>query len=309
VTLPGEPIDGPAAKRSDDVMLAVRAGRLFDGDAVEPVEKPLVLIFIRRRRPLPLSTLARVTLEQAVETLYTTFAGYPLRDWTDPCPHCHSRECEQKIRRVPLRDLTDEDLSEFVADSLTLWGNLDDLKHFLPRILEIAALEGFDFPDLEIVYGHLGLGKLATWPEPERAAVRAFLMAHLRADLAEGVHQVYYFDPVLTGIMLIEDDITPYLSWWEQSDDPATLENLAEYANEVGRILRGERRWNAFLGRDDSPLPPFRVPPGPGQAVAWLTSPRLLTSLMSRRGTLPGPDAETALTRALAAIGELQSSS
>jgi hypothetical protein len=205
----------------------------------------------------------------AVAALYEVFAGYPLRDWTDPCPHCLTADDERSLRRAPLRELTAADLQQFTADSLMLWGDLDDLKHFLPRILEIAVTDGFDFPDVEVVYGHLAYGSFATWPAAEQAAVRDLAMAHWRAALAGGVG-LSHFEPVLTGIMLIEDDLGPYLSYWERSDDPVTRANLGVYEQEIRRILAGERDWNAYLAVDE-PTGPFGAPrPGPEQVVDWL---------------------------------------
>jgi hypothetical protein len=243
-------------------------------------------------------------LQDAVAALYEVFAAYPLRDWTDPCPHCLTAEDERALHRAPLRELTAEDLQQFTADSLLLWGNLEDLKHFLPRILEIAVGDGFDFPDLEIVYGHLTLGSFATWPAVERTAVRNLATAHWQAALTDGVGQAH-FEPVLTGIMLLEDDLTPYLSYWERSDDESALANLAEYARELERIRAGERSWNAYLAVDE-PHGPFGVElPGPGQVVDWLTGPNLPARLAARRGTLPNPAAEAALDEALRAIQHL----
>ncbi|MFC6023807.1 hypothetical protein ACFP2T_47605 [Plantactinospora solaniradicis] len=112
------------------------------------------------------------------------------------------------------------------------------------------------------MYGHLAYGSFATWPANERAAVRDLAMTHWRTALAEGVHLVH-FEPVLTGIMLIEDDLTSYLEYWERSDDAITLANLAEYAREVGRIRAGERDWNPYspLGsRTDRTAQSDRVP-------------------------------------------------
>jgi hypothetical protein len=165
-----------------------------------------------------------------------------------------------------------------------------------------VATEGFDFPDVEVVYGHLAYGSFATWPAHERTAVRGLSMAHWRTALAEGVDLVH-FEPVLTGIMLIEDDLTPYLQYWECSDDPVALANLAEYAQEIQRIRAGERGWNAYLAVDQ-PTGPFGaiVRPGPEQVISWLTGDALVARLAGRRGTLPAQQAEAALEEALHAV-------
>lgn len=240
-------------------------------------------------------------LQEAVAALYEVFAGNPLRDWTDPCPHCHTADDEQLLHRAPLRELTAEDLQRYATDSLMLWGDLGDLKHFLPRILEVVATEGFDFPDVEIVYGHLAYGSFATWPAHERTAVRDLAMAHWRMALAEGVH-LAHFEPVLAGIMLIEDDLTPYLRYWECSDDPITLANLAEYAQEIQRIRAGERGWNAYLAVDQSTGPFGNARPGPAQVSSWLTGDALVARLAERRGTLSTQQAEAALEDVLHAV-------
>lgn len=242
-------------------------------------------------------------LREAIAVLYDVFARYPLRDWTDPCSHCHTEDDEQVLRRAPLRELTCEDLQWYTAESLMLWGDLADLKHFLPRILEIAATEGFDFPDVEVVYGHLAYGSFATWPTSERSAVRNLAMAHWRTALAEGADLVY-FEPVLAGVMLIEDDLAPYLAYWERSDDAVTLANLAEYAREIRRIRDGERGWNAYLAVEQPHGPFGAARPGPGQVVDWLTGPDLAVRLTARRGTLTSPQAEVALEEALRAIAD-----
>lgn len=244
-------------------------------------------------------------LRKAVAALYEVFAGYPLRDWTEPCPHCHTAEDERVLHRAPLRELTDEDLQQYTADSLMLWGELADLKHFLPRILEIVAAEGFDFPDVEVVYGHLAYGSFATWPASERAAVRNLALAHWRTALAEGAYLVH-FEPVLTGIMLIEDDLTTYLEYWERSNDAITLANLAEYGREIRRIHAGERSWNAYLAVEQRDGPFGAVRPGPRQVVDWLTGPDLAVRLAARRGTLTSPQAEVALEEALRVIFDLR---
>jgi hypothetical protein len=175
----------------------------------------------------------------------------------------------------------------------------------LPRILEIAATEGFEFPDVEVVYGHLACGSFATWPIVERTAVRNLAKAHWLAALAQGV-DLLHFEPVLTGIMLIEDDLTAYLRHWENSDDPVTLANLAEYARATARIRTGERSWNAYLAVEE-PWGPFgTVRPGPSQVTDWLTTSGLTARLTARRGTLPAPAAEAALEEALRAIDDLR---
>ena len=93
--------------------------------------------------------------------------------------------------------------------ALFTWGNLDDFKHFLPRLFELTATEGFQAPDTESLYGRLAYARFDTWPKAEQNAVRAFAMAHWRASLAD--ESADDPDAVLTGVMLFGEDLTPYL--------------------------------------------------------------------------------------------------
>ncbi len=233
-------------------------------------------------------------MRAAVETLYAVFAGYPLRDWTDPCMHCHTDADERRLHGAPLRELSAGDLRQFTDGSLMVWGGLGDLKHFLPRILEIAGTEGFDYPDVEVVYGHLAYGDLPSWPAPERAAVLGFAMAHWQAVLDDDAD----IEALLAALMLIEDDLTPYLTVWERSSVAGALVSLGEFAEEVALIMGGKRQWNAYLNTE-------RVLPGPAQVIGWLTGPELTARLTARRGTMPDPAAEAALELAIGALAAM----
>jgi hypothetical protein len=166
-------------------------------------------------------------LAEAIEQLYRTFSGYPLRDWTEPCLHCNTVEEEKAVHRRPLRELEPGDLVEYACNVLLTWGEIDDFRHFLPRLFELVATDGFgDRPDPETILGALALahGDWWTWPTVEQEAVERYLMAWWRTRLSEPPrrpprHQV---DTVLGCIALAVDDLTPYLDLWANmpGDEP-----------------------------------------------------------------------------------------
>ena len=78
-------------------------------------------------------------LEGAIAALYDAFASYGLADVVEGCPCCVSAEDQARLRSKPLRLLIDGDLGGFAFSALSTWGTLHDLKHFLPRILELVA--------------------------------------------------------------------------------------------------------------------------------------------------------------------------
>jgi hypothetical protein len=78
-------------------------------------------------------------LQQAIESLYQTFFGYPLPEDTHPCSCCHTPKADELLHSAPLRELTWRHLAVYANDAILTWGDLDCLKHFPPRIIEVAV--------------------------------------------------------------------------------------------------------------------------------------------------------------------------
>jgi hypothetical protein len=77
----------------------------------------------------------------------------------------------------PLRNLEVNDLREYVDGALHVWGGVDDFKHFLPRLFELATDDDAEFADTQIVLGKLSYCEWWNWQEYERQAIRQFFRA------------------------------------------------------------------------------------------------------------------------------------
>ena len=117
-------------------------------------------------------------LATEADHLYETFARYPLKPRIDGCPHCELEAAESALHRTTLRDLGWEELGVYPFKAMTTFGDLDDYKHFLPRILELYAIDGGAARyDVSVLLGKLQYAEWESWPAAERVAVRAFLRA------------------------------------------------------------------------------------------------------------------------------------
>ncbi len=123
----------------------------------------------------------RTQAEQEIEEIYKEFAGYTGRGMTG-CPHCTSPDATQELTRKGLRDLQPHDLDHYAFKAITTWGNVENYKYFLPRILELSLtnVEAQGLPGFDI---HVILSKLARigdgeeiWPVKERSALGSFLL-------------------------------------------------------------------------------------------------------------------------------------
>ena len=76
----------------------------------------------------------------------------------------------------PLQQLTGEELKLFAGKAITTWGDINDLKHFLPRLFELTTL--YDAPyDIWILYQKLEVAEWHKWRSIEQDAVKNFSLA------------------------------------------------------------------------------------------------------------------------------------
>ncbi len=133
----------------------------------------------------------QIALRAAIGGLYATFASYPLKRVIVGCPHCVSGADSDALHVRALETLTADDVRRFATKAMTTFGDAEDFKHFLPRLMELLAGEleageaGEDLGfDEEILGGKLALAGYAGWPAMEREAVERFLDAMWGALLA-----------------------------------------------------------------------------------------------------------------------------
>ena len=90
----------------------------------------------------------------------------------------------------PLRSLPAESLQRYSFKALSTWGNVDDLRHYLPRILELVVTGQMRGINPQTVLGKLELGRWAQWPAAQRDAIDALLSAWWIAALRGGADDI-----------------------------------------------------------------------------------------------------------------------
>jgi hypothetical protein len=121
-------------------------------------------------------------MSDSIDALYACFSRYRLRH-LPYCPHCYDASAERALH-APLRLLPAEALAPFVHGALGLFGDLQDFKRFLPRILELLAhaSDRRRFNSLD-VFWKLRRAQWQFWPADERRAIEDFLRAWFRDQL------------------------------------------------------------------------------------------------------------------------------
>ncbi|TDB83254.1 hypothetical protein E1264_29175 [Actinomadura sp. KC216] len=108
-----------------------------------------------------------------VEDLYAAFEDVPRPVDLEGCPCCVDPDDGRPLLARPLRDLTGADLRRYAAKVLNTWGGPEDFHYFAPRLLELAADDAFDWPDVEIVFSKFSRVGWLDWPQ--RDAITGFL--------------------------------------------------------------------------------------------------------------------------------------
>ena len=168
---------------------------------------------------------AEAAMRAAIQTLYSTFASYALRPHVDGCPCCVTDNLENQIHSTTLRKLSPLDLGEFGRKAMTTWGEVEDFKHFLPRLFEIKTFSPRRHTDSEVLFGKLDYGNWHGWPIEEQTAVREFLHAFWSYSLTVTAHD-WNIEQRLCSIAQTGEDLTPFLSHWTNHLSPTALMHL-----------------------------------------------------------------------------------
>lgn len=240
-----------------------------------------------------------VTPDATIRGLYQAFAAYPREQSIEICPHCVNRPEPEVLPRIPLERLSCPQLSPFAFRAISTWGTADDYKHFLPRVLELAASpEGRDWPglDLGVVAGKLDLAGFGGWAGVERQAVTAYLRDVWDAARAEDPDAgSWSTEEVLAAAARLLDDPAPFLSAWAADRSRTSVLRLADLLCAARRPMLEDGdlgvRWRGARG---------------GDAVArWLREPARRAPLAEALARDPGEPDAARLSAGLEALEHL----
>ena len=216
-------------------------------------------------------------LNSAIEELYEAFKEYPLPASMTPCPCCHSVDSERPLYSRPLRELRPKDLEQYARDALLVWGGVNEFKHFLPRIFEIAAFGApLPFPEREIVFSKLDHGEWRAWPRQEQQSVQNFLLKLWRSALEQPPCRDLQIGPETEGwlcaLAQTRADLSPYLNQWLEAttSSPNAAWNLAALIYRTGLPQSRFTAMSAFWQDHEEQLM---------QVSAWLHSDAVQKSL------------------------------
>lgn len=163
-------------------------------------------------------------LPAAIANLYATFAQYPLRATMEGCPCCVFAEDQAKLSAKALKVLETEDISHYAWKAMSTWGDVEDFKHFLPRLLELIATTGIAYGS-SVVLRKLAYAKWDEWTPVEKEAICSFLLSWW-TDLVTTKERV---QSDFTDLCQLFGDAGPLLKCWDIDFANYSFRNLVTY--------------------------------------------------------------------------------
>lgn len=142
-------------------------------------------------------------LDEIVEKSYRLFANYTIGQNLDVCKRCCVSDADEgRLVNTPLREVSSSVLRSGYFESARAYSDRElwEMKHFLPRVLELVS--NFDFPStsVEEVFLRLELHKPERWTNEELQLLQDFSVEFFKKCLS-----YYPYSP--DG-----DDISTYLT-------------------------------------------------------------------------------------------------
>jgi hypothetical protein len=186
-------------------------------------------------------TRASASLRAALERAYLTFAPYAASSPLRACPHCDAPETTATIATTPPTQLRASDLDEYAFKAVSTWGDANDLRRVLPRLLELAwagELRALPF----VVSTKLRAAGWERWPSRERQAVDDLLRALFVRELTSAPGRIGSVAAV-AGVTEAVDDAQPFLDDWHLllsagfDERVAALRHLVELVDAAAVVL------------------------------------------------------------------------
>jgi hypothetical protein len=216
-------------------------------------------------------------IKKCICELYETFSSYPKPLNIEGCECCNTKEDVDQILSKSLRNLEPPDIVHFCFSGLLTFGNVNDFKYLLPRILEIVATQLEELHvDVEIIFAKFKHAEWFKWQSNEIKAVRNFFFAFWRQRKSYYVNpdnNIFSCDELLCSLGQCEDDLIQYLDCWVPAQNVEAIKNLSEFISENTESLISTKKLSNSFWLDRS----FQME----QIIEWMLSDSLLLNVES----------------------------
>lgn len=115
-------------------------------------------------------------LNIAIKNLYTVFEKYTIKGSLRErsCSCCVSKTDIELLLSNDLFSLSIDEIGFFMRKAITTFGNVNDYKHFLPRILELMQFKNNDVLDDFLIFEKLNYSNWKSWDSSEVEVIQDY---------------------------------------------------------------------------------------------------------------------------------------
>lgn len=192
------------------------------------------------------STWAAASLRKSWEEVYGAFAVYPPPTTLNASLLRHPKGILDELRSAPLSELSGKTLGNYAMWALTSVGNVEDYKHYLPRILQHALLTpsepGFD-PLL--ILSKLQYADWHGWPKSERTAIENVYRASWQWARLQHPDE---YDAMnwLPCVLRLERNVDSALESWSANMTPNSALQLADIISHSNSLPDAKELWEGL---------------------------------------------------------------
>ena len=211
-----------------------------------------------------------IRLKIAIQNLYDAFSKYTANPNMKGSPYSGDIDLLNKeLFSKPLEDLTASELSKFTGKAMTTWGEVDDYKHFLPRIFELTAEWNTPY-EIWIAFDKLEYGNWKTWEETEQSAIHEYMRAMWENLLKDDSEKAEWeFMEYFSALAHFYPTFSHLLETWENDEEKTATKHLANLVFNEGVNMFDNGAINSF------PRQSGRVP----ELKNWLLSDKIVRRL------------------------------
>ncbi|WP_346881767.1 hypothetical protein [uncultured Algibacter sp.] len=157
-------------------------------------------------------------LINVTEKLYSNFKKYTIVGdlRSRSCECCVTNEEIKLLLPKQLNDLNDNDIGHFSRSAITTFGDVNDYKHFLPRILELMQKSNSVVLDDFLTFEKLNYSEWKTWKENENKAIKNYFFALWQEVITNEKATFYQIGNVL-NIVSKYSGLKEALAIWEKN--------------------------------------------------------------------------------------------
>lgn len=170
-----------------------------------------------------------------VAALYAAFGADARWHPVAGCTCCVDPAEAQQLGGVPIQQIATDLLARYAFKAMSTWGDAEDFKHFLPRILQcVFSSQAFGANDPELILRKIDQAGFSAWPAQQQRALADFLRSQHARIYRREIDAIRPADFLRLVARLVPVD--PFLQDWDDDlSDAATLTLADAIERELGQ--------------------------------------------------------------------------